>query len=65
VLVVEGGRTARREVRLGLRGEALVEIADGLAPGEEVVPAAARTVGVGERIRTDRLPVPLEAPRAL
>jgi HlyD family secretion protein len=65
VLVIEGGRTVRREVRLGLRGEALVEIAEGLAPGEEVVPAAARAVGVGERVRPEKLPVPSEATRAL
>ncbi|HSN92791.1 MAG TPA: efflux RND transporter periplasmic adaptor subunit [Anaeromyxobacteraceae bacterium] len=65
VLVLVNGRAARREVRLGLRGEAMVEIAEGLAPGEAVVPAAARAVGPGQRVRPDRVPLPPEAARAL
>ena len=34
------GRFVPREVRVGLRGDSLVEIAQGLRPGEEVVASA-------------------------
>lgn len=41
VLVAEGGRAVRRDVRLGLRGPSLVEVRDGLAVGERILPAGA------------------------
>ena len=40
VLVVREGRARRQAVKLGLRGEGSVEVLDGLAEGDEVVPAA-------------------------
>lgn len=40
VLVVRKDHAVRQPVKLGLRGEGSVEILDGLAEGEEVVPAA-------------------------
>ncbi len=54
LLVVEGGRTARRRVSLGLRGEGTVEIASGVREGEEVVLPAAVGVGAGRRVRAVR-----------
>jgi HlyD family secretion protein len=52
VLVVRGGRTARQAVRLGLRGDGLVQVISGLEAGDAVVsPAAA--VGAGKRVRQE------------
>jgi HlyD family secretion protein len=52
VLVVENGRAARRDVRLGLRGPSLVEVRDGLSAGEVVLPGnAAATPGWPVRVR--------------
>ena len=45
-----GGRAQRRPVTLGLRGDAWVEVTDGLASGEAVV-LAADEVEPGDRIR--------------
>lgn len=62
VLAVEGGRAVRREVRLGVRGEGVVEVAGGLAPGAAVVtPAGAARPG--DRVRAR--PAPAEQARAL
>ncbi|ACL66891.1 efflux transporter, RND family, MFP subunit [Anaeromyxobacter dehalogenans 2CP-1] len=63
VLAVRGGRAERRAVRLGLRGDALVEIAGGLAAGDEVL-APSAAVAEGSRVRVRRLPGP-ELGRAL
>ncbi len=49
VLVIEDGRTARREVELGLRGEDVVEIRGGLREGELAV--ASDDVGPSQRVR--------------
>ena len=51
VLAVAGGRTARREVTLGLRGDGRVEVTEGVAPGDLVVPATNLIVKPGERVR--------------
>lgn len=59
ILVVERARTARRAVRLGLRGEGTVELAGGAAEGETVVLPSATVVGPGQRVR----PQPEEAGR--
>jgi hypothetical protein len=40
VFVAEAGKTARRDVTLGLRGREAVEIAQGLSAGEKVVAPA-------------------------
>lgn len=53
VMVVGGdGRTARRPVTLGLRGERVVEVASGLGERERVVPSSVgAAVRVGQRVR--------------
>jgi HlyD family secretion protein len=51
VHVVRKGRVQRVAVRTGLRGLAQVEILDGLAPGERVLPASA-ALAPGSRART-------------
>jgi HlyD family secretion protein len=65
VLVVARGRAERRAVRLGLRGDGVVEVTDGLAPGEVVVPAAAGAVAPGERVRGRAPPKAPGSDRAL
>lgn len=50
VLVVRDGRARSQPVRIGLRASDQVEILEGLAPGERVVPVAAG-VRAGQRIR--------------
>jgi HlyD family secretion protein len=64
VLRVAGGRAERRAVKLGLRGDGVVEVLDGLAPGDEVVPPAAGAVTAGARVRVRRVAAP-ELGRAL
>jgi HlyD family secretion protein len=51
VLAVAGGRTERRAVKLGLRGDGRVEITEGVMPGDLVVPSTALLVKPGERLR--------------
>lgn len=52
MLVGADGRTARRPVRLGLRGDDAVEVLSGVREGDRAVPASAGvTVRVGERVR--------------
>jgi len=51
VLAVAGGRTERRPVTLGLRGDGRVEITQGVAPGDVVVPGTNVLVKPGERVR--------------
>lgn len=51
VLRVADGRAVRRAVRIGLRGEGVVEIVDGLQAGDLVVPAGNARVRDGQRIR--------------
>lgn len=50
VLVVEDGRARRKDVRVGLRGDGRVEIAEGLTAGDRVIPTRAR-VEAGDRLR--------------
>ena len=52
VMVVDDGRLARRNVKLGIRGEGSVEIASGLTDGAEVVIADGTTLLAGQRVRT-------------
>jgi HlyD family secretion protein len=55
VLVVRDGRTVRQPVKLGMRGEGVVQVLTGLAAGEAVVMATS-TVGAGARVRTEPAP---------
>ncbi|MGE3678254.1 MAG: efflux RND transporter periplasmic adaptor subunit [Burkholderiales bacterium] len=57
VLAVRDGRAARVDIKLGLRGEGVVEVQDGLAEGELVVPVGA-PVRPGARLRADAAPPP-------
>jgi HlyD family secretion protein len=54
VLVVEGDRVARRDVRLGIRGEGATEIVDGLAEGDEVIVPDGRRLEAGARVRAEQ-----------
>ena len=51
VLAVRNGSAHRQQVKLGLRGEGAVEIVDGLAEGELVVPTAMVKIKAGQRLR--------------
>jgi HlyD family secretion protein len=51
VLVVKDGRAHQLPVRLGLRGDGRVEVREGLAPGDVVVPSTLATIAPGERVR--------------
>jgi HlyD family secretion protein len=51
VLVVKAGRAYQQPVRLGLRGDGRVEVREGLAPGDVVVPSTLATIEPGERVR--------------
>lgn len=51
VLKVEGGRAVKQPVRIGARDEGMVEILDGLAPGDQVIPGASVAVKDGQKIR--------------
>lgn len=57
VLAVRDGRATRVPVKLGLRGEGVVEVVGGLAEGELVVPARA-PVQDGARLRAEAAPSP-------
>lgn len=50
VVVVEDGRAVRRNVSLGLRGDGVVQIAEGLRAGEPVI-LDPSSVSVGARVR--------------
>jgi len=56
VLVVRGGKVARADVQLGLRGTALSEVLDGVSAGERVLAGA--TVAEGKRVRVSEQPLP-------
>lgn len=55
VLAVREGRTVRQPVKLGMRGEGVVQVLSGLAPGEAAVMPTAG-VGAGARVRTEPAP---------
>jgi HlyD family secretion protein len=51
VLAINGRRAERRLVQLGLRGDGRMEIVEGVAPGDRLVPAADLRVKTGDRVR--------------
>lgn len=51
VLVARAGRAMRQPIRIGARGDGVVEVAEGLAEGELVVPAIQAAVGEGKSLR--------------
>jgi HlyD family secretion protein len=55
VIAVRGGRAEKRPLRLGVRGEGLLEVQSGLEEGESVLLAAARWVKLGQRVRPRRV----------
>jgi HlyD family secretion protein len=50
VLTVREGRATRTKVKVGLEGEGMVEITEGLQAGDRVIPVTS-TVGEGQRVR--------------
>jgi HlyD family secretion protein len=56
VLRLEGDRVVRRGVRIGLRGQDVVEILEGLAEGDRVVPTIEAGVEDGMRVRAREAP---------
>jgi HlyD family secretion protein len=54
VFAVAGGRTSRRNVTLGIRGEGRTEIISGLDEGAEVALAPGATLVDGQRVRVER-----------
>jgi HlyD family secretion protein len=54
VLRVTDGRATRQPVRLGLKGQGKVEIVEGLAAGDRLVPAAAEILP-GQRVRVAKV----------
>jgi HlyD family secretion protein len=50
VLALAGGRVERRAVRIGLRGDTLIEILSGVGDGELVIPASAGVPEPGTRL---------------
>jgi HlyD family secretion protein len=51
VLAVRSGRIARQDVKLGARGEGRVEILQGVAEGERVVPSTRTGLAEGKAVR--------------
>ncbi len=64
VLVVRDKRAIKQFVKLGLRGDTRVEVLDGIAAGEAVVPASKTGVKAGQRVRAQvqAVPPPAVAP---
>jgi HlyD family secretion protein len=56
VLRFDGHRAQRRPVRLGLRSTGFAEVLAGLEPGDLVVPASARDIADGSRLRQQAVP---------
>lgn len=53
VLVVRDGRAAKQSVRLGMRGERVAQIMDGLVEGEAVLLTNGKRLAPGARVRPD------------
>jgi HlyD family secretion protein len=62
MLALNDGHAQRRAVKLGARGDGLVEVLEGLAEGDLVVPSTDQRTREGSRVRPE--PVPLPARRS-
>ena len=62
VLVVRSKHAVKQFVKLGLRGDTRVEVLDGIAAGESVLPASKVGVKAGERVRATVIAVPNPMP---
>jgi HlyD family secretion protein len=51
VMVIDNGHAQRRTVKLGVRGDARVEILEGLREGDQVLPATGVVIKEGQRVR--------------
>ena len=51
VLVVKDHRAVRQAVKLGLRGDTRIEVLEGAAPGELLIPAMHGAIEPGDRVR--------------
>lgn len=51
VLVVRNGKAQRQAVKLGLRGDTIVQVVEGVAEGDRVVPATNARVKAGQALR--------------
>ena len=58
VLVVRGTRVVRQIVKLGLRGDRRVEVLEGIAAGESVLPASKTGVREGQKVRANVIAFP-------
>ena len=58
VLVVRGTRVVRQIVKLGLRGDRRVEVLEGIAAGESVLPASKTGLREGQKVRANVIAIP-------
>jgi HlyD family secretion protein len=58
VLAVRSGRTERVPVKVGLRGDGRLEVLEGAAPGDTLVPATNGLITAGQRVRATPRPTP-------
>jgi HlyD family secretion protein len=61
VFLVRDGRAVRREVRVGIRGDGIVEVLQGLSESNQVIAQDGSTIDPGTRVR----PLPIRASDAL
>jgi HlyD family secretion protein len=52
VLAVRNGRTVKQSVKLGMRGDAALEVISGVSDGESLVPTTNAVVTAGQRVRS-------------
>ena len=62
VLVVRSKHAVKQFVKLGLRGDTRVEVLDGIAAGESVLPASKVGIKAGQRVRATVIAVPNPMP---
>lgn len=51
VLALRDGRAVRVPVKIGLHGDGRLEVLEGLAPGDALIPASYGMISVGQRVR--------------